>query len=124
MLIFVLYEVKRRQRVIPVIEPLANSTLGFVNVVGQVYYEQRNNANIAQKKIIYLLESLREDYRVKTNKLDEEFIGTLNSKLNIDRATATDLVRFIKNIDSQGYVSDGELIELNRLIEKIYKQIA
>jgi hypothetical protein len=124
LVIFVLYEVKRRQRVIPVIEPLANSTLGFVSVVGQVYYEQRNNTNIASKKITYLLERLREDYRVKTNKLDEEFIDVLNNKLNIDRAMATDLVRFIKNIDAQGYVSDQELIQLNRLIEKIYKQIA
>src|SRR5260221_5750933 len=53
LLMFVLFEIKRRQRIIPVIEPLINSTLEFVNVVGQVYYEKRNNANIAHKKILY-----------------------------------------------------------------------
>jgi hypothetical protein len=51
LLLFVLFEIKRRQRIIPVIEPLRNSTLDFVNVVGQVYYEKRDNANIAHKKI-------------------------------------------------------------------------
>lgn len=42
LVLFVLYEVKRRQRVIPVIEPLKNKTLEFVSTVGQVYYEQHN----------------------------------------------------------------------------------
>jgi hypothetical protein len=124
LLIFLLFEIKRRQRVIPVIAPLENSTVEFVNVVGQVYYEKRNNANIARKKILYLLEYLRDEYRIKTNKLDDEFVEALTAKLNIERALVTDLVRFIHNIDAQGYVSDHELIELNRLTEKFYKQTA
>jgi hypothetical protein len=122
LLIFVLFEIKRRQRIIPVIEPLSNSTLEFVNVVGQVYYEKRNNANIAHKKILYLLEHLRDDYQLKTNKLDKEFIEKLTAKLGIDNTLAFELVDYIKYINNQERVTDNELIELNKLIEKLYIQ--
>jgi hypothetical protein len=122
MIIFVLFEIKRRQRIIPVIEPLKNSTVDFVNVVGQVYYEKRNNANIAHKKILYLLEHLRGQYQLKTNKLDSEFVEKLRAKLGIDAPFVNELVNYIQFIGVQAYVSDRELIELNKLIENFYTQ--
>jgi len=124
LLIFVFFEIKRTQRVIPVIEPLNNTTLEFVNVVGQVYYEKRNNANIAQKKILYLLEHLREEYQLKTNKLDSEFTEKLAAKLGIEPAFANKLINYILYISVQERVSDRELIELNKMIEKLYSQSA
>jgi hypothetical protein len=123
-IIFVLFEIKRRQRIIPVIEPLRNSTLDFVNVVGQVYYEKRNNTNIAHKKILYLLAHLRDEYQLKTNKLDQEFIEKLTAKLGIESVFANELVDYIKYISNQQRVNDRELIELNKLIEKLYIQSA
>src|SRR6202007_303224 len=83
LIIFVLYEKKRRQRIIPIIEPLKNSTVEFVNVVGQVYYEQRDNRNIAQKKIVYFKEHLRSRYFLKTDIMDKEFIERLSQKTGV-----------------------------------------
>ncbi|NOW98157.1 DUF4350 domain-containing protein [Mucilaginibacter sp. SG564] len=121
-LLFVFYEMKRRQRVIPVIEPLPNSTLDFVTVVGQVYYEKRNNANIAHKKVIYLLDHIRERYRLKTSKLNQEFIDILSQKTGIDGGFANSLISAVNFISTQQQVTDRELIELNKLIEKFYSQ--
>ena len=122
LLLFVLYDIKRRQRIIPVIEPLKNSSLEFVNVVGRVYYEKRNNANIAQKKVLYFLTWLRDEHQVKTNKLDEEFTEKIIGKLGISRNAANDLVNYISYISVQEQVTDNELIELNKLIQQIYNQ--
>lgn len=119
MVIFVFFEMKRRQRVIPIIEPLANSTVDFVNVVGRVYYEQRNNTNIAQKKILYFLEHLRTTYYLKTNRLDKEFIEKLSNKTGVDYAFAEELVTHILYIADQR-VTDHDLIKLNQLIEQFY----
>ncbi len=122
LLLFVLFEIKRRQRIIPVIEPLTNTTLEFVNVVGQVYYEKRNNANIAHKKILYLLTDLRDSYQLKTNKLDNEFIDKLSAKLDIESQFSNKVVNYIKYISVQERVSDRELIELNKLTDQLYRQ--
>ena len=122
LLIFVLYEMKRRQRIIPEIEPLKNSTVDFAKVVGQVYYEQRNNMNIAQKKIVFFLEHLRAKYYLKTNQLNMDFIERLSQKTGINYSFAQDIVNHINYINVQKQVNDHELIKLNQLIEQFYNQ--
>lgn len=117
---FIFYEKKRRQRIIPVIEPLKNSTVDFVNVVGQVYYEQRDNTNIAGKKILYFLEHLRSKYFLKTNLLDNEFIEKLALKSGVTDSLAREIVNHINYIHAQNQVTDQELILLNQLIEQFY----
>ncbi len=122
LVLFIIYEVKRRQRIIPIIEPLKNSTVDFVNVVGQVYYERRDNANIAYKKILYLLGYIRDKYQLKTNKLDNEFINALSEKSGSDVGFIRQLTDHINYLGVQQRVTDHELIMLNQLIEKFYNQ--
>jgi hypothetical protein len=122
LLVFVLYEMKRRQRIIPVIEPLSNTTVEFANVVGMVYYEQRNNANIAQKQVAYLLEYIRTQFYLKTNAFDEEFIQALTQKSGAKPELVKNLVRQIMQVRNNSRVSDDELINLNQNIEQFYIQ--
>jgi hypothetical protein len=124
LLFFVLYEMKRRQRIIPEIEPLKNSTVDFAKVVGQVYYEQRNNMNIAQKKVLFFLEHLRTKYYLKTSQLNMDFIGLLSRKTGIEYSFAQDIVNHLNYINVQKYINDDELIKLNQLIEQFYNQSA
>ncbi|QJD96747.1 DUF4350 domain-containing protein [Mucilaginibacter robiniae] len=119
-LIFVVFEIKRRQRVIPIADPLQNTTLDFVRVVGQVYYESRDNSNIARKKITYLLEHWRTWYNLKTQALNREFTDLLAQKAGLAPDFALELVTYINYIHPLQRVTDAELIELNQLIEKYY----
>lgn len=118
MFLFVLYEVKRRQRIIPIIEPLHNTTVDFVNVVGQVYYEQRNNSNIAHKKASYFLEHVRHKYQIKTNVLDDAFVTALANKSGADTKLIQELTNQIIRMRVQSDYSDSELIAFNNNIEQ------
>lgn len=122
LLIFVLFEIKRRQRIIPVIEPLKNTTVEFVEVIGKVYYQQRNNRDIAEKKVTYLLAYVRNKYRLKTLDLDEEFKTTLTKIANVDGELIEELFREILYLKAGQMVKDDQLIRLNKLIEQFYKQ--
>jgi hypothetical protein len=122
LVVFVIFEIKRRQRIIPTLEVPTNDSLAFVTTVGQVYYEQRDNANITSKKIIYLLGHFRTRYSLKTTKLDSEFIQTLAQKTGIADSFATELVDHINYLNVQPKVSDKDLIVLNQLIEKFYTE--
>lgn len=122
LIVFVLFEMKRRQRIIPVIEPLKNSSLDFVKVVGKVYYQQRDNSDIAKKKINYFLEHIRSTYNLKTTTLDKELAKALNIRSGVQEGTIGQLFNIIDVINSNQYVDDAQLINLNKLIEKFYKQ--
>lgn len=123
LLTFVLFEMKRRQRIIPIIEPLKNSSVDFVKVVGQVYYQQRNNQDIATKKVNYFLEYIRSTYHLKTTVLDAELEENLSIRTGANKETVNQLFNAIKHINSNTGVDDTLLINLNKLIEQFYKQV-
>lgn len=124
LVIFVLYEMKRRQRIIPIIDPLTNTSVEFAKVVGRVYYQQRNHNDIIDKKISYFLAYLRNKYRLKTSSLDEEFTASLIKITNIDQALIQQIIAFIngfEKLDKRNKTNDSYLIEFNKLIEQFYK---
>jgi len=120
LLLFVVYEMKRRQRIIPIINPLKNATLDFVNVVGRVYYEQRNNADIAAKKIKYLFDYLRSNLQFRTGIDDREFNTLLTQKTGLEPDFIRELTDQIYYTLNQSKLTDQELIILNNLIDKFY----
>lgn len=119
---FVLFEIKRRQRIIPVIDRLKNTSVEFVQVVGSVYYQQRNNRDIAEKKVVYLLEYIRSKYRLKTINLNEEFKAALVKISSATEETIEELLGAIALLKEGQMVRDDQLIRLNKIIEKFYKQ--
>lgn len=124
LVIFVLYEMKRRQRIIPVLDPLKNSSVEFAQTIGRVYYQQRNHHDIIEKKINYFLEYLRNKYRLKTTELDQEFEETLVKITGIDAALISQLMGYIlafNKADHNIKITDQYLIEFNKLIEQFYK---
>jgi len=122
LLVFVVYEMKRRQRIIPIVAPLKNTSIEFAEVVGQVYYQQRNNSNIANKQVSYLLEGIRSKYNLKTGSLDNDFAEKLASKSGVKIEIISALIGQINQLRKYSSVSDTELIELNKNIEQFHQQ--
>ncbi len=119
-LLFVLFEMKRRQRVIPVIEPMRNSTLDFVKTVGSVYFNQHNNKNVALKKINYFMEFVRSSFYMDTSQLNDPFILQLARKSGVSESEAAELVNLIYDINAQEQVSDQALVLLSNRIDSFY----
>lgn len=123
LLIYVLFEMKRRQRVIPVITPLRNSSLDFVKTISNVYFNQKDNAGIADKKITYFLEHIRQRFFIQTSTLDSHFIEQLSRKSGIDTRELTDLISILSEVKSGYPVSDKLLLILDQRIDNFYKQV-
>ena len=123
LLIYVFFEMKRKQRVIPVLDPLRNSTLDFIKTVSNVYFNQRDNAGIADKKITYFLEFIRQRFFLQTNVLDNIFIEQLSRKSGVNAYEVTDLVEILNNIKTGEGVSDKLLVALDQRIDNFYKQV-
>lgn len=121
LVLFVLYEVKRRQRIIPVIEPLKNATAEFVGQVGRVYYDQRDHGDIARKKVRYLQEYVRARYNLKMEQADKAFTERLISRSGLPAELIFELMLQVGQVKKYPSVTQQQLIELNKAIEAFYK---
>jgi hypothetical protein len=118
LLLFMAFEAKRRQRIIPVIKPLANTTLEFTQTIGRLYYQHRDHKNIAEKKITYFLDHLRSHYYVQTGEFDDDLLDRLHAKTGRSREEITALFNLIAHIRRNDGVSEAQLLQLHRSIEK------
>lgn len=122
LIVFVLFEIKRRQRIIPIISPPKNTSVEFAETIGRVYYQQRNNKDIAEKKINYWLEYLRNKYRLRTIDINEEFKETLISRTGATVETIEAIFAELQYLKGGYLIGDQDLIRLNKAIEQFYKQ--
>lgn len=119
-LIFMIFNAKRKQRVIPIIKPLSNTTVDFTKTIGNLYYQEGDHQNLIDKKIIYFLERIRNEYLIETSVLDENFIKKLHTKTGKEIKDIEHLVYLI-NYQRKSYHQsiESDLIEINNAIEKI-----
>ena len=82
--LILLFESKRRQHSIPVRAPLRNTSLDFVKTIGRLYFQRKDNRNLAIKMTNHWLEYIRSRYTLPTSKLDGEFEKRLSFKTGID----------------------------------------
>ncbi len=122
LLIFITMGIKRKQRIIPVGEPLRNTTLDFVDIVGTLYYQTGNHKNIAEKKIIYFLEYIRTAFQIKTNLYDDVFINRITNLSGINRQKIHDLFYYFADISVKESITQQELLKLNRMIEAFHRE--
>ncbi|SEW55429.1 DUF4350 domain-containing protein [Chitinophaga arvensicola] len=119
-LLYVLVESKRRQRIIPDKPAFNNTSLEFVDAIGQLYYQQHNNYNLAHKMIIHLLEFVRSRYYLNTNVLNDEFIVALSRKSMIAETEIRTLLQMIHQIQLDAELSDAGLQEFYNRIQQFY----
>jgi hypothetical protein len=118
LLLFMIFEMKRRQRIIPVIKPLENTSLQFVSTIGNLYYQNGDHKNIIEKKVNYLLERIRTRFYMQTHVIDDSFITTLARKSGHPESDVRALFSLIRTLQQKPQVMSHELIELNLKIEK------
>ncbi|UCJ05613.1 DUF4350 domain-containing protein [Chitinophaga pendula] len=120
LVLYVLFESKRRQRIIPERPVLANHSLEFVDTLGQLYYQQHDNKNLAQKMIAHWLEYVRSRFYLNTQQLDLVFATTLARKSGMEEAAVRHIVDCIHDIQLSEQVSDTYLMDFYKVINQFY----
>lgn len=120
LLIFMILGIKRKQRIIPVIEPLSNTTLQFVETVGSLYYQSGDHKNLADKKITYFLEYIRTKFHIKTTSYDAEFIDKISNLSGIEKEKVSALFNYFSEISAKQKITQQELLTLNKKIEEFH----
>jgi hypothetical protein len=120
LLLYVVFESKRRQRIIPDKPAVNNTSLEFVDAIGQLYYQQHNNYNLAHKMIIHFMEYIRSRYYLNTNVLNDEFIASLARKSMVPEGDIRALLQMVHHIQLEENISDDDLRDFYNRIQQFY----
>ena len=123
LLIYLIFEGKRCQRVIPTIKFTQNTSLQFVETIGSLYHNQKDHKSIAEKKITHLLAYIRTKFYLKTTEIDQEFRNELSYKSGMSIQEINDLFEYISFVQDNEYIAENQLITLNEQVENFYKNV-
>lgn len=118
LVLFVLFNARRKQRIIPIIKPLKNTTVDFTHTIGNLYYQQNNHKDIIHRKIVFFLERIRTQYYLDTQNLNQEFIEKLSTKSSKPVGEVKLLINTIMRLNNNHLSTEDDLLRLNQLIEK------
>ncbi len=121
--LFIFIEARRRQRVIPVLKPLPNTTLLFTRTVASLYQQGSNHARIAEKKNALFLDYLRTRFQeTQPDLADAAFQERLSQKAGLSPERVRELTRLINFARTAPAVSDRELLTLSRAIRDFKRE--
>ena len=117
-LLFVIFEGKRKQRNIPIITPLKNQTLAFTRTIANMYYEKSEHKSIAEQKITYLLEFIRTKFHVPTVKVDADFYKQVAARSSNSIEKVESLFNYIDFVHRSNQITEEQLTKLENLINE------
>jgi len=120
-LLYLLFRAKRRQQVVPVIEPNTNTSLEFVQTIGQLYFLQNNHQKLAMQKIRLFNGYVRERYNLSYREGDESFFSRLAARSEVPETLIRDIFSMQESIKNAYAIGTGKLIDFHRQMEQFYK---
>ncbi len=120
-IIYGFFHAKRRQHIIPVIPPKENTSLKYVETIGQLYYNDEEHLEIALEMRLQFLNYIRQKYFLKTNETDESFYNLLSQKSSVSAEAIQSIFNAFKKISTEKKISSKQLQILNTELEYFYK---
>lgn len=123
-LLFMAFTARRRQRAIPVIRRPENKSLEFTELIGTLYFQKKDHADLVRKKYIYFAEELRRELQADVEEVadDERTFSRIARKTGMD---AEEIGRFIQSV--RPVIYGGRTVsaeEMKHFIDKMNEIIA
>jgi hypothetical protein len=117
LLILFAFQIKREQRIIPIMRKPQNDSLRFVEVISNLYLLNKDNKALLKKKMTYFLEMVRSHYHMNTAVVDEAFYLQLSNKARVEKDIIKKIFRDYKILSRQEKIPNPELLHFNKLIQ-------
>jgi len=121
-LLFVIFQSRRIQRIIPIIRPPENTTVQFTNTISRLYLQNGDHHLMAGKLISHFKEHLHLQYGINSDELNKNATERLHRRSGIPTKDAEQVFNMIKRVEGKTEISEKELQKLHKEIETIYQR--
>lgn len=121
-LVYVFFAAKRQQRFIPVIEKKTNTSLAFLKMISSLHFRNKNNGEMARKKMRFFLHTVRTRYGLHTHTIDQPFIEKLAAKSQVSREEVDLIFQQYRIINNFQDIDSAPLVNLYNAIQNFYNK--
>lgn len=119
LLIYVLFKAKRIQRSIPIIPTLKNESKAYIQVISNLYFQEKDYLTLVHKKMVFFYDNLRSDFHIDNYYfLNSEVIAHKTQSSNSD---VKELLKLINKCKQQEAFTQEEFDTFCLLTDKILK---
>lgn len=126
LVLFLIFTARRRQRPIPVIRQPDNKTLEFTELIGTLYYQKKNHADLVRKKFTYFAESLRRNIQIDVEEdgNDAALCSKIAGKTGMDEEKIVRLfIRLRPVVKGERNVTEQEMKEYIEAMNEILNRL-
>lgn len=116
-LLFLLFNSKRRQKAIRIIQPYPNYSLNFAQTLSELYKNNADHTALVKYKINYFLEEIRIHYNISAKDTEKDFSELLSAKSEVDLKLCKKLALQIDIFRSKNYLDKEDFFKLQSLIQ-------
>ena len=121
-LTYILFQSKRKQRIIPVLFEKSNTSLEFIETIGLLYFQQKKHHKLVAMQWKQWLAYVRDRYRIQTREINDKFIKQLSQKAKLGEGEIKSIVETYNQLAGERKVSAEQLTRFYQLLENFYQK--
>jgi hypothetical protein len=118
---YLLLFAKRKQRIIPILEEKKNTSLDFIQTIGQMYFRQGDHLAVCKTMLKHFQIFVRERYKLSVRTLQTEtFLDALAQKSDVPLERIQRIAAYERRVEV-AEITEESMIELHQLLQNFYK---
>lgn len=117
LILWVLFEGKRRQKAIKVITPPQNQSLEFAKTISSIYLNRKDMSELGHLQIRLFWDYCRTKYYLQTEENKEQIAIPLANKSGVDIDQAEKLVQNLSLLEAKSPLDSEDVLRIHQLIE-------
>lgn len=123
-IVYIVFESKRKQRIIPVVEPINNTSIEYVQTTGRLYAQIGNHRKLIQLNMKLFLSTIQQKYGIKPDLENPVSIEWLSVKTGISKERFEELQKEFKRVTVPGHeLKTKDLHTFYQRMQFIYKKL-
>lgn len=122
MVMFMIFKAKRKQRIVPIIDKVPNTSIEFARTIGNLYFQERQPKTLVRHKINFFLEHIRNTYLLDTQNLNDDFKKKLQAKTGIPIIEISRLTDYVVKLSKLSEIKESHLVLLHQMLENFYQK--
>lgn len=121
--LFIIFNMKRKQRAIPIVKPPRNTTLEFADTIGRLYLQHGDHQDLANKMVVFFKDYVRRKLYLPLQHFNTQEATLLSMKTGLDLDWIKSLLQRCQQVQQAEKLSEEQMKKLHEQLSQFYQSV-